>query len=249
MKLIKNFRSPNYDLRRNKEISFIIIHYTALENCKKAISYLCDPINKVSCHFLISQTGSIYKLVNENKRAWHAGVSFWNGYKDINSLSIGIELDFSDNKNNNTYSKKMIGSLINLIIYLKNKYNIENRNILGHSEISPYRKQDPGPKFPWKVLDNKNISCKINTQFNLKKIKLKKWFLKNNIRSRIQITKFILSIIGYNTLDLKNKKNSMTKLISVYQARYMINYSPGKIDNCTVNFLFNHLLNILLTKK
>ena len=105
MKFINNFKSPNFDNRKLKKIYFIIIHYTALKNYEQAISYLCDPSKKVSSHFLISQNGDIYALVNEKKRAWHAGLSYWDGFTDINSLSIGIELDFSNNKNANAFSR------------------------------------------------------------------------------------------------------------------------------------------------
>ena len=108
MKYIAKYKSPNYNSRKNSKIKLIIIHYTALKNYKEALLYLCDKRKKVSSHFLINQNGYIYNLVNLNKRAWHAGTSYWEGNRDINSMSIGIELDFSSNKDNNNFSKKMI---------------------------------------------------------------------------------------------------------------------------------------------
>ena len=149
MKYINKYKSSNYDSRNNFDIKFIIIHYTALSSYRYAISYLCKKSNKVSSHFLISQTGGIYLLVNEKHRAWHAGIAKWSKIKNINSCSIGIELDYSPNNKNNNFSKKMVSSLIKLIDYLKLKYKIKNTHILGHSDVSPYRKIDPGPKFPW----------------------------------------------------------------------------------------------------
>ena len=90
MKFIKKFKSPNFDYRNPSLIKFIIIHYTALENSNKAINFLCNKKNKVSSHFLISQQGRIYCLVDEKKRAWHAGIAKWGNYVNINSFSIGI---------------------------------------------------------------------------------------------------------------------------------------------------------------
>ena len=126
MKLTKKFKSPNYNLRKkNHQIKYIIIHYTSLKDIDSAISYLCTKKNKVSCHYLISQIGNIYNLVDDEYRAWHAGVSSWHEDTDINSYSIGIELDFS-------YK------------YFNNKQYLEatdewslSRNIPGHSTRSP----------------------------------------------------------------------------------------------------------------
>ena len=99
MKLITKFKSKNFDSRRSNKIIHIIIHYTALDSLNEAIEFLCEPSNKVSCHYLISSKGEIYNLVNDKKRAWHAGISYWRGNSDINSTSIGIELDFNPRKN------------------------------------------------------------------------------------------------------------------------------------------------------
>ena len=101
MKYITKYKSPNYNSRNKSKIKLIIIHYTALNNSKEAISYLCTKENKVSAHYLISQGGLIYYLVNERFRAWHAGQSYWQNIVDINSYSIGIELDYNPNGKNN----------------------------------------------------------------------------------------------------------------------------------------------------
>jgi len=119
MKFINKFKSPNHNKRKTSKIEFIIIHYTAISNLFDAINYLCDIKKKVSTHFVISQEGDIFRLVNEDQRAWHAGHSFWKNYTDINSMSIGIELDFNPNGKNNKYSLKLIKSLIYLLNYLK----------------------------------------------------------------------------------------------------------------------------------
>ena len=157
MKLIHKFKSLNFDKRDNKKISYIILHYTALPSIDESINFLCKAENKVSCHYIISQNGKIYNLVDEKNRAWHAGQSKWLTERDLNSTSIGIELDFSPNHNNNKFSKLLISALIVLTQYLKKKYNVDKKNILGHSDIAPLRKIDPGEKFPWRILGRKNL--------------------------------------------------------------------------------------------
>ena len=97
MKFINKYKSKNFNKRKTKQIIFIIIHYTALKRCNDAIEYLCNSKNKVSSHYLISQNGKIFNLVNEKMRAWHAGLSYWNDHIDINSSSIGMELDYTEN--------------------------------------------------------------------------------------------------------------------------------------------------------
>ena len=248
MNFINKFKSPNFSSRKGKKILYVIIHYTALKNYKEAISYLCDVRNKVSSHYLISQKGEIFNLVKENKRAWHAGLSYWSGYNDINSISIGIELDFSKNKQNSNFTVKMLNSLEILLNKLKSKYKIKEENILGHSDIAPFRKKDPGPKFPWKKITkvHKNISeiKKNNFQINL----FKKWLDKNNIISNKQKAIFILGCIGYQT-KLANKKNYyFKKLLIAYQSHFVQNNVTGKIDSATLNYLLIHFLRNSLTK-
>merc|ERR1711991_427801 len=111
-------------------MGLIIIHYTALKNTSEAISYLCNKEKKVSSHYLISQNGKIYKLVDDKYRAWHAGKAFWQDVTDINSISIGIELDYSPSGKNNKYTYKMIFSLKKLIQEIQKKYDIGKNNIL-----------------------------------------------------------------------------------------------------------------------
>ena len=249
MKLINKFKSPNFNNRKSANILFIIIHYTALENNEKALNYLCDGNNKVSSHFLISQTGDIYKMVKEKHRAWHAGQSYWGGYTDINSLSIGIELDYSNNKLNNKFSKKMISSLEILIKFLKKKYKIDNKNILSHSDISPFRKQDPGPKFPWRKFYSTNLAFNPKYSSKIKISLIEKWFEKNKIKSKVKIVIFILSYIGYETLKVENNKNLLSVLIRAYQMHYLQKNLSAKIDNLTYKSLIFHFLKLVLTRQ
>ncbi len=248
MKFINKFKSPNFDIRKNKQIKIIIIHYTALKNSKEALSYLCNPNKKVSSHFLISQKGEIFSLVDEAKRAWHAGISFWKNNTDINSNSIGIELDYSPNHKNNIFSKKMICSLLNLLRYLKNKYNLNQDNILAHSDVSPFRKKDPGLKFPWQKLYNKDLAFNPVQESNYDLNIIKSWFYKNNLKTDKSISIFILSYIGYDTRNILKESRLYSKLIKVYKLHFIQSETSSKLDKQTLSFLIKHFLSLVLTK-
>ena len=247
MKLIHKFKSLNYDKRNNKQISFLILHYTALPSITDSIKYLCDKKNKVSCHYIISQNGKIYNLVDEKYRAWHAGQSAWLLEKDLNSSSIGIELDFSTNNNNNKFSKLLIESLISLLIYLKKKYKINKKNILGHSDIAPYRKIDPGEKFPWKKLYNLDLSYNPKKVSLIKSEKIRIWFRKNKIYSNKSKILIMLNFIGYDITKSINNNSSYKSLISNYKSHY-IQKSNTKYSNTKLfNFIEKHFCSLLLT--
>ena len=247
MKYITKYKSPNYNLRNNSKIQLIIIHYTALKNTLDAISYLCDKDKKVSSHYLISQNGTVYSLVNDKFRAWHAGKAFWQGIIDINSVSIGIELDYNPRGKNNKYSLKMIKSLKKLILKLQKNYKINRNNILGHSDIAPFRKKDPGKHFPWQSLSSSNLVMSLK---NLKKNEIKimeKWFNRNNLKSKKQKTILALSLIGYDTRKVYKNDKLYKKLVSAYRIRYL--KREIKIKNKSIyNHLIKHLFNYILTE-
>ena len=247
MKYITKYKSPNYNSRNKSKIQLIIIHYTALNNSKEAISYLCTKEKKVSAHYLISQDGVIYNLVNEKFRAWHAGQSYWQGIVDINSSSIGIELDYNPNGKNNKFSSKMISSLKKLILKIKNKYKIKKKNVLAHSDIAPFRKKDPGKYFPWKLLRNKKIILNFqNVTENDKKI-IEDWFNKYNINSKKRIIIFALSLIGYDTSQVYKSLKQYNGLIAAYKSRY-IGELTYVSQNTVYTNIIKHLFKNLLTK-
>lgn len=143
-----DYSSPNFDERQSK-IDMIVLHYTGMKSTKDVLQRLSDPASKVSCHYLIDEEGKIYKMVDEEKRAWHAGVSSWHGQTDINSRSIGIEIS---NRGIEEFTREQMHALILLCHDIAKRYDILPHNIVGHSDIAPDRKADPGPKFPWKKL-------------------------------------------------------------------------------------------------
>jgi len=157
---LPKYYSINFNLpkRSRKKIIFIILHYTGMKKESAAIKRLCDPKSKVSSHYFIKNSGEVLSLVPDLYEAWHAGVSSWQKLKSLNKYSIGIEINNPGHDNGyKEFSSKQIFSLTKLIKYLVKKYNIKKQNILGHSDISPDRKKDPGEKFPWKKLAKKKI--------------------------------------------------------------------------------------------
>ena len=247
MKYITKYKSPNYNSRNNSKIQLIIIHYTALKNTLDAVSYLCKREKKVSSHYLISQNGTVYNLVDDKFRAWHAGQAFWQGITDINSVSIGIELDYSPSGKNNKFSSKMINSLKKLILKLQKNYKINKKNILAHSDIAPFRKKDPGKHFPWQSLSSSNLVMSLK---NIKKNEIKimeKWFNNNNLKLKKQKTILALSLIGYDTREVYKNDKLYNKLITAYRIRYL--NSEEIIKNKSIyDTLIRHLFNFLLTK-
>ena len=138
--------SVNFNERRP---SFVILHHTGNAEAKRALGTLSNPVAEVSAHYLVARDGTIYYLVDEMKRAWHAGESWWGGPIDMNSASIGIELD---NDGSEPYAESQIRALLALLADLKQRYEIPAANFLGHSDIAPGRKVDPGVEFPWRRL-------------------------------------------------------------------------------------------------
>jgi N-acetylmuramoyl-L-alanine amidase len=141
----------NFNLRKP---SFIIIHHTAQDSLQQTISTFTKTKTQVSAHYIISENGKVVQMLNDYLRAWHAGASTWGKNTDLNSTSIGIELD---NNGFKPFTEAQIGSLIALLTKLKKDYNIPTQNIIGHSDISPGRKQDPSAYFPWKILAEKGF--------------------------------------------------------------------------------------------
>ncbi len=154
---IKKIETKNFDKKNKRRIKYLIIHYTGMKNQKSAIQRLQSKVAKVSCHYLISKRGKIFQLVKDKDVAWHAGLSRWGKDINLNSKSIGIELV---NKGNEKFPNLQIISLIKLLKFLKNKYDVKTKYILGHQDIAPKRKKDPGPKFPWRRLYINKLSKK-----------------------------------------------------------------------------------------
>lgn len=152
--------SPNWN-ERTLPISMVVLHYTEMKPVETALDRLCDPEAEVSAHYLISEVGLVTRLVSEDKRAWHAGASYWRGHKDVNSASIGIELDHPGHAlGYREFADAQIDALIPLLHRIMRKYDIPRANIVGHSDVAPARKTDPGELFPWERLAEYGLCLK-----------------------------------------------------------------------------------------
>ena len=141
--------SPNCD-ERNLPVTMVVLHYTEMADAETALERLTDPEAKVSAHYLISEAGEVIRLVDEAKRAWHAGVSFWRGLRDVNSASIGIELDHPGHAlGYREFSEAQFSALVPLLARIVEEHGIPRANVVGHSDVAPARKIDPGELFPW----------------------------------------------------------------------------------------------------
>jgi N-acetylmuramoyl-L-alanine amidase len=233
--------SPNFELkkRRPKEIKFIIFHYTGMKKENEAIMQLTNPNSKVSSHYFIKNNGEILTLVPNLYTAWHAGLSSWKKYKSINKYSIGIEISNPGHGHSyKNFSKKQIKSVIKLGSYLKKKYRVQPNSILGHSDIAPNRKKDPGEKFPWKYLSKKKIGIWHN--LNEKKL-LKK---RNQKVNEIDKDNFFKNLykIGYLKKIDTNKYKYSKLLITAFQRRFRQELVNGIIDEECL-FISKNLLN------
>jgi N-acetylmuramoyl-L-alanine amidase len=141
--------SPNFD-ERAAPVSMIVLHYTGMQDAASAIALLANPEAKVSAHYVVTEDGQVVRMVPEDKRAWHAGRSHWRGVTDVNSASIGIEIVNPGHEfGYRPFPEEQIDALIPLMQGIKERYAITRGNIVGHSDIAPARKQDPGELFPW----------------------------------------------------------------------------------------------------
>ncbi len=150
--------SPNFNARQ-LPVTLLVLHYTGMPTMQQALDRLRDPAAAVSAHYLVDEDGTVYQLVDEASRAWHAGISSWAGETDINSAAIGIEIVNPGHEFG--YRKFPAAQIVALIILTKDiltRYDIPPQNIVGHADIAPARKQDPGELFPWDQLAAAGIS-------------------------------------------------------------------------------------------
>tara|TARA_B100001175_G_C19493972_1_gene634220 strand:- start:18 stop:767 length:750 start_codon:yes stop_codon:yes gene_type:complete len=232
LKKILNY-SPNFSpiKRKSTQVKFIIFHYTGMRKETDAINRLINTKSEVSSHYLIKNNGEIITFIPDLYVAWHAGISFWKNFKSLNKYSIGIEISNPGHDYNyKKFSKKQINSILKLSKFLIKKYKIKPQNILGHSDIAPHRKKDPGEKFPWKYLSKKNIGYWHNID--------QKKLIKNRVlkTSGLENKLFFKNMykIGYSKKIIKNSKLDIIKykklIIKAFQRRFRQELINGIID-------------------
>ncbi len=222
--------SPNFNIikRSKKKIKFIIIHYTGMKNELSALNRLCNIKAKVSAHYFIKKNGSVLNLVPPIYEAWHAGKSNWKGLKSLNKYSIGIEIQNSGHDNKyEKFSQKQIISLKRLIRFLIDEYKINFKNVLGHSDVSPDRKKDPGEKFPWKDLAKSKLSQWHN--LDEKKLEQERLISLNLVEEK----NFMINLnkIGYSKIFRKTNNLKKRTIIKAFQRHFrqkLINGIPDQ---------------------
>ena len=220
---IEDHPSPNFD-ERPAPVSMIVLHYTGMEDAGTAVARLCDPQARVSCHYLIHEDGQILRMVPEEKRAWHAGRSYWRGTSGINDVSIGIELVNPGHEfGYRAFPEEQIEALIPLMADIKERYGITRGNIVGHSDVAPRRKQDPGELFPWHRLARLRLALPRPT--------------KNLMDPNWTNGGFLLALerFGYDVAD-------PMAAIMAFQRRYRPELMDGEIDGECRSILLGLLL-------
>ena len=218
LKITQNY-SPNFNTpkRQKKNIKYIIIHYTGMKNELSALNRLTDYKSKVSAHYFIKKNGQIINLVPDLYEAWHAGKSNWKNIQSLNRYSIGIEIQNSGHENfYEKFSNKQMNSVKKLLRFLTKRYKVNFKNILGHSDIAPNRKKDPGEKFPWKEL----AKVKLAHWHQLNEKELIKYRLKKI--NFLQEKNFFINLrkIGYIKVQSKSSINKKRLLIKAFQRRF-----------------------------
>ena len=180
-----NAYTTNFGVRKP---NIVVIHYTAQNSCEQTLQTFTKPATQVSAHYVICKDGTLHHMLNDYLRAWHAGVGKWGNTNDVNSNSIGIEID---NNGVDSFSTAQINTLLGVLSFLKKEYNIPAENFIGHSDVAPARKIDPGLLFPWKALSEKGFGLWYNDTAGI--------VVPNDFNVR-----YALKIIGYDIVNLQN---------------------------------------------
>jgi len=216
--------SPNWN-ERKCPINMVVLHYTEMKPVETAIERMCDPAAEVSAHYCITEEGEVIRLVSEDKRAWHAGRSYWRGQKDVNSASIGIELDHPGHAlGYREFAEAQVEALLPLLDRIVKTHDIARANVVAHSDIAPARKIDPGELFPWDRL----ARCKLCLP-RPEKLQLGDPFDKDGA--------FYLALerFGYDITDGR-------KAVTAFQRRWRPERIDGEIDSEIRAILFQLLL-------
>jgi N-acetylmuramoyl-L-alanine amidase len=216
--------SPNWD-ERDERVSMVVLHYTDMPSAEAAIARLCDPAAKVSAHYVITEEGEVVRLVPESKRAWHAGRSFWRGKSNVNGASIGIELANPGHTcGYRPFPDTQIDALVPLLHRMVQAYDIPRANVVGHSDVAPQRKLDPGELFPWERLAQYRLALPRPARLELGDP------FDNDGAFYLALERF-----GYDISDGK-------KVVEAFQRRWRPGKIDGEIDGEVRAILFQLLL-------
>ena len=216
-------QSPNWN-ERKRPISMVVLHYTGMESVRAALERMCDPVAEVSAHYMVDEDGTVTRLVDEARRAWHAGRSYWRGETDVNSASIGIELVNPGHEfGYRPFTDAQMGALMPLLADIVHRHDIPRANVVGHSDVAPARKEDPGEYFDWHRLGELGLALDVPpAKMNL--------FYDNPGAFYLALERF-----GYDITDGR-------AAVRAFQRRWRPEYIDGEIDGEIGGILFELLL-------
>jgi N-acetylmuramoyl-L-alanine amidase len=227
--------SPNWNERpHGSVIDTVVLHYTGMESGEAALGRLCDAAAEVSAHYMVEEDGRLFSLVDEEKRAWHAGVSRWRGRGNLNHSSIGIELVNRGHEfGYRPFPEAQVESLLTLLEAIHARHHIPAYGYVGHSDIAPDRKQDPGELFPWKRLAAEGFGLWSNRDGSDTTV------LAERGQKNANVMKFNqqLGIVGYHTGDLQDFDATTEFAVRAFQAHWRPETVSGRIDIGTASIL------------
>lgn len=213
--------SPNHSARRTP-IDMIVLHYTGMSSLPEVLDKLTDAKSELSAHFVVDVDGRIFQLVDDERRAWHAGVSSWQGQRDINSRSIGIEIM---NNGKTRFTDQQIGSVLAICKTMMARHNIPPHHVVGHSDVAPGRKIDPGPLFPWTYLSQYGVGLYPEPG-------IRDYFATTGKKSDLTYVRTMLARLGYGSDFSPNPAPPLRDIVAAFQSRYepdVYTYTPDKV--------------------
>jgi N-acetylmuramoyl-L-alanine amidase len=231
--------SPNFDQRAGLQSpDLLLLHYTNMASASKALDWLCDPKSRVSSHYLVSEDGRIFQMVDENNRAWHAGASSWAGREDINSCSIGIEIaNVGPDKGYPPFPDIQMQAVETLCHDIFSRHTIAPERVLAHSDVSPDRKQDPGEKFNWQRLYDAGIGLWVKPQ-PLEEGEVLKH---GDTNKHILNLQSALSTYGYQVKITGSFDDQTKHVVTAFQRHFRQKRVDGIADYSTLQTLFDLL--------
>ena len=213
--------SPNFDGRGEAPVDMLVLHYTGMPSAEAALERMCDPAARVSAHWCVDEDGTLYRLVNERERAWHAGVSCWRGATDVNARSIGIELVNPGHEfGYRAFPAPQMQALIALCRDILSRHRIPARNVVGHSDVAPARKQDPGELFNWQALADAGIGLEPPGAGA------------ETPEPDVQRARRLLSLIGY--CPAAETEAAFAAMLTAFQRHFHPTRCDGRLDTATM---------------
>jgi N-acetylmuramoyl-L-alanine amidase len=229
---IREHPSPNHD-ERNEPVDMLILHYTGMQTAQAAIDRLCDPDAQVSSHYVVDEDGAVLRLVPEQRRAWHAGISWWRGHTALNGRSIGIEIVNPGHEwGYRDFPALQMAAVCDLCLSILSRHRIPARNVVAHSDVAPDRKEDPGEKFDWEGLASNGVGL---WPFRMWRLGLDGG-TGGVVRdaSGLQIVRAALAHIGYRVASEGALDPALSTVLRAFQRHWRPEAVTGQADSGTI---------------